>query len=122
MPGDAIDSAEPVVNQLSLSALFARLVDEGEAFIRAEVLLYRAQATRKVFSAGLIVGMAGAAIMLSQALIVVVLIGIVMTIAPSVGTGWAVAIVAAVTLVLITVCVLIARARVSALIKPEEAP
>lgn len=125
MPGDTSDTTAPVVSdepRPSLSTLFARLVDEGERFIRAEVLLYRAQATRKAFSAGLIVGMVGAAIMFSQALIVVVLIGVIMIITPSVGTGWAVLIVAAGTIVLIAICVLVARARVSALLKPEETP
>jgi hypothetical protein len=123
MPGEATENTAPVVTdapRLSLSALFSRLIAEGEAYIRAEVNLYRAQATRKAFSAGLIVALVGGAIMLSQALIVVVLIGIIMTIAPSVGTGWAVVIVSAGTLILIAICVLMGRARVSALLKPEE--
>jgi hypothetical protein len=124
MAGETSDSTAPVVSDAprpSLGALFARLMQEGEAFIRAEVLLYRAQATRKAFSAGLIVALVGGAIMLVQALIVAVLIGIILTIAPLVGMGWAVLIVTAGTLVLIAVCGFVARAKISALLKPEEA-
>jgi hypothetical protein len=123
MSGDVTDTTAPVATdapRLSLSALFARLIAEGEAYIRAEVRLYRAQATKKAFSAGLVVGLIGAAIMLLHALIVVILIGIIMTIAPSVGTGWAVLIVAVGTLALIAICVLIGRARISTLLKFEE--
>ncbi|CAN5294048.1 hypothetical protein BH09PSE3_BH09PSE3_07790 [soil metagenome] len=103
-----------------LGALFARLVDDGETFIRAEVRLYRAQATRKAFSAGLIVALIGSAIMLTQALLITVSIGVVMILAPKIGMGWAVSIVATVTLILIAICVLIGNARISTLLKPEE--
>ncbi|AYJ85587.1 hypothetical protein D3Y57_05855 [Sphingomonas paeninsulae] len=126
MPGETSDNSTAAAvsdaPRPSLGALFARLIQEGEAFIRAEVLLYRAQATRKAFSAGLIVALVCGALMLAQALIVAVLIGIILTIAPSVGMGRSVLIVAAVTLVLIAVCGFVARSKISALLKPEDAP
>jgi hypothetical protein len=114
------DAATPASSRPSLSALFTRLISEGEAFIRAEVRLYRAQATRKAFSAGLIVLLVIGAIMLLQALIVAILIGVILTIAPFVSMGWAVVIVGVATLALIAIAGLIARARVRTLLKPEE--
>jgi hypothetical protein len=116
----AADVAAPPLPRPSLSTLFTRLISEGEAFIRAEVRLYRAQATRKVFSAGLIVALVTFAIMLLQALIVAILIGVILTIAPWVGMGWAVVIVSVATLALIAIAGLIARARVRTLLKPED--
>jgi hypothetical protein len=116
----AADVAAPPLSRPSLSTLFTRLISEGEAFIRAEVRLYRAQATRKVFSAGMIVALVTFAIMLLQALIVAILIGVILTIAPWVGMGWAVVIVSVATLALIAIAGLIARARVRTLLKPED--
>lgn len=115
-------AAGPTAPRASLSTLFTRLISEGEAFIRAEISLYKAQATRKAFSAGLIIAMIGGAVMLLQALIVAILIGIIMTIAPAVGIGWAVVIVAVGTSTLIATAALIARARISNLLKPEDTP
>lgn len=115
------DGSEPKFPRPSLSALILRLIAEGEAFLRAEIKLYMARATQKAISAGYIVGLVVGAIMLLQALMVVILIGIVMTISPKFGIGWAVTIVAFVTLVLIVGCLLFARARVSAFLKPEDA-
>lgn len=112
----------PASPRPSLGTLFTRLISEGEAFIRAEISLYRAQATRKAFSAGLIIAMIGGAVMLLQALVVAILIGIILTIAPAVGMGWAVLIVALATSTLIAIAALVARARISALLKPEESP
>jgi hypothetical protein len=120
MPGEKTEPVEQEALRPSLSALFARLFEEGGAFLRAEMLLYRAQATRKAFSAGMIVALIGAAIMLLQAVIVVVLGGLLMILAPIVGTGWALLIVAASTLILIGGCVLIARAKVATLLKPQD--
>jgi hypothetical protein len=114
------DVAAPPLSRPSLSTLFTRLISEGEAFVRAEVRLYRAQATRKAFSAGLIIGLVIFAIMLLQALIVAILIGVILTIAPLVGMGWAVVIVSVATLALIAIAGLIARARVRTLLKPED--
>jgi hypothetical protein len=120
MPGEATTTVERDAPPPSLSALFGRLIQEGGAFIRAEVLLYRAQATRKAFSAGMIVALIGGAIMLLQAVIVAILIGLILILAPKVGIGWAVVIVALVTLVLIAVCVLVARSKIGKLLKPQE--
>lgn len=130
MTGGGTDDSVPLATDAtgltpprpSLGTLFRRLLSEGKAFIRAEIRLYRAQATRKAFSAGLIVALIGTAIMLLQALVVAILIGIILTIAPAVGMGWAVVIVAVGTSILIAIAALIARARISNLLKPEETP
>ncbi|MDB5712733.1 MAG: hypothetical protein JWO15_130 [Sphingomonadales bacterium] len=115
------DVADPASSSRpSLGTLFTRLISEGEAFIRAEVRLYRAQAMRKAFSAGLIIALVVGAIMLLQALIVAILIGIILTIAPLVSIGWAVVIVSVGTLALIAIAGLTARARIRELLKPED--
>ncbi|WP_293879937.1 phage holin family protein [Sphingomonas sp.] len=125
MSGQQNDGIAPLVEEPSrpsLGALFSRLIEEGEAFIRAEVSLYRAQATRKAFSAGLVVGLVGAAIMLTQALLVAILVGLILILAPRLGMGWAVLSVTVSTVILIIVCVMIGRARVATLLKPEATP
>lgn len=125
MSGVGDDTAEPVAaeaHRLSLGELFARLIDEAGQYVRAEVRLYRAQAARKAFSAGLIVALVGGAIMLTQALLVTLSVGTVLLIAPTVGTGWALLIVVIATILLIALCIMIARARISSMTKAEDMP
>jgi hypothetical protein len=120
MPGEIKEIIEQDAPRPTLSALFARLIEEGGAFLRANLLLYRAQATKKAFSAGIIVALVGGAIMLVQAVIVALLVGLIIILAPIVGACWSVFIVVSVTLCAIAACVLIARVKISALLKPQE--
>lgn len=123
MMGDRIDDIGPVgkaVPRPGLGELFGRLIEEGKAFIHAEVLLYRAKFSQKASAAGLLLVAALAAIMLLQGLIVLILIGVVLIIAPSLGMGWSVLLVAVVTAALIAACLLYARSRVAGLLKSED--
>jgi hypothetical protein len=120
MPEEALDEVGQSAPRPKLSALFTRLIEEGGAFLRAELLLYRVQITSKASSAGIIVALFAVAIMLAQAVIVSLLVGLIMVLAPIVGTGWAVVVVTLSACLMIAVCVLIARAKISGLMMPKE--
>jgi hypothetical protein len=123
--GDAVDdtatfaasASQGPEARLGVSALFSRAIVEGEAFVRAEVVLYRAKALRRAFSAGVVAALIVGALMLTLALIIAILIGIILTIAPAVGMGWSVVIVSCGTLLVILTMLLVARVRLTALLK-----
>lgn len=88
--------------------------------MRAQLRLYRARASEKALSVGVILALIVAAIMLLQGAIVAILVGLIICLGPMVGAGWAVVIVAGATLVLIAVCGLLARARITGLLQPQD--
>lgn len=88
-PGDA---------RLSLGDLFSRLVLELRDWFEAEFALYRAQATRRALSAAVAGVLILAAVTLAQSALVALLIGMIMLLAPQMGTGFAILTVVGVTL------------------------
>ncbi len=73
----------------SITSLVARLIDDGEAFVRAELKLYRARLFVRLGEARSAILLATGAFLLSQAVLVAGLVGLLMILRRLVGPGWA---------------------------------
>jgi hypothetical protein len=74
----------------TIAELFERLAHDLQALFRAEFALYRAEAARRALSAGWAVGLIIAAVTLAQGALIALLVGLILLLAPVVGTGWAI--------------------------------
>lgn len=83
-----------------LGDLFGRLVDDGKGYARAEIGYYRTLARSKLRDARASLWMGAAALGFAQAAAVALIVGLVMTLTPLVGPGWATLIVVTGTLIL----------------------
>lgn len=119
-PDHSPDPVEVAPLRPTLTELFRRLLADTEAYIRAEATLYRAQAGRKILSAGVVAALLGAAILLAQAATVALLIGILLSLAPYIGIGWATAGVVLVSFAVVGVLMKIAVVRIDGLIAPKD--
>lgn len=77
----------------AIGELFTRLVDAGRGLLKAEVALYRVEAGRRSLSAGWAAGLLIGALTLVQGALIALLVGLIMVLAPIIGTGWAVTLV-----------------------------
>ena len=77
----------------TIGELFTQLVDGGRGLLKAEIALYRIEAGRRSLSAGWAAGLLIGALTLVQGALIALLVGLMMVLAPVLGTGWAVAIV-----------------------------
>lgn len=84
----------------SIAALFSRLIDDAERFVRAEVRLYRAQFLGRVDAAKFAIAMGAASLLIAQATIVASLVGLVLILRRYIGSGWATVVVVVGALVL----------------------
>ena len=75
----------------TIGELFTQLVDGGRGLFQAEVALYRIEAGRRSLSAGWAAGLLVGALTLAQGALIALLVGLIMVLAPALGTGWAVA-------------------------------
>ena len=87
---DATGAPTPGDSRLAIGDLVTRLVLEVRDWLEAEVALYRAQATRRALSAAVAGVLIIAAITLAQSALVALLIGLIMLLAPQIGTGYAI--------------------------------
>lgn len=85
---DAANRRDP--DRPPIGALFGQLVEHGEAFVRAEVALYRAQAGQKLLSARTAAILFVAALTILQGALIALIIGLMIALAPALGTGWAI--------------------------------
>jgi hypothetical protein len=99
----------------TLSDLFRRAQHDMIAWIKAEIGFYQAQAKWVGRSAAMIAGLAMLAIVLAQAALVGLIVGLLFTLAPHMGIGWATVTVCGGAVVLIVILGLIARAKVKSL-------
>ncbi len=74
-------------------ALFLRLIDDAERFVRAEMRLYRAQLFDKLRQARSAILLGVVAFLLAQSAIITTLVGLVLILRHAVGLEWAVVIV-----------------------------
>lgn len=81
--------AEPEVQEESIGALIGRLVEDGKAYARAELGYYRTLAASKLgeAKAGLMLG--AAALVIALCSVTALLVGLILSLAPLVGPGWA---------------------------------
>lgn len=97
---DATGNPTPGDARLAIGDLLSRLVMELRDWFEAEFALYRAQATRRGLSAAVAGVLILAAITLAQSALVALLIGLIMLLAPQMGTGYAILSVVGATLVI----------------------
>ncbi|UZK66826.1 phage holin family protein [Sphingomonas sp. M1-B02] len=81
--------AEPQLPDEGLGDLLGRLVDEGKGYARAEVGYYRTLVRSKLRDARAMLWMGAAALTLAQAAMIALVVGLVLTLSPYVGPGWA---------------------------------
>lgn len=77
----------------TLGELFTRVGVEASAFMRAEIALYRAEATHKIISAGGVIALFLAAFVLAFGAVIALLVGLVIALAKPIGVWWALAVV-----------------------------
>ena len=94
------DPQDPLVERPSFGDLLGQLVADGEAFVRAEVELYRAQLGRKAVAARSIVILLLVAMTLAMGAVVASIVGLIFALGPVIGRWWALVVVICGTLAL----------------------
>ena len=94
------DAPDPLAERPSFGSLLGQLVSDGEAFVRAEVDLYRAQLGRKAVAARSVVMLLLVAMTLAMGAIVASIVGVIFALGPVIGRWWALLAVIGGTLVL----------------------
>lgn len=103
---------------IGIGALALRVVDDAKRWAGAEAGFYKGLASDRAGDAGVGIGLAVAILMLVQALLVLLLVGGVLTLAPSIGPGWATLLMAAVALAAIAILAVMARGRLRQVARP----
>lgn len=113
----------PAAEPPSLAELFARLIDDAEHFVRAEIRLYRAHFLARLTDAKLILILVGGALLLAQAALIALLIGLIMTLAHPLGPLGATAIVVLLALAMAGVMARVAIVKIKAMtVREDKAP
>ena len=118
---DPPPSPDPSAEPPSLADLFARLIDDAERFVRAEIRLYRAHFLARSTEAKLILILVASAFLLAQAALIVLLVGLVLTLARPIGPLGATAIVVVVALAAAAVLARIAIVKIKSATAPKDA-
>ena len=92
---------EPEVQEESLGELFGRLVEDGKGFARAEIGYYRTLAGGKAAQAKSPLIFGSAALVIALSAITALLVGLILTLTPLVGPGFATLIVIVATLAVV---------------------
>ena len=92
---------EPEVQEESLGELFGRLVEDGKGFARAEVAYYRTLAAGKAAEARNPLIFAATALVIALSAVTALLVGLILTLSPLVGPGFATLIVIVATLAVV---------------------
>lgn len=90
VPIDPGTPAEDVADD-SIVALFTRLVDDAERFVRAELRLYRASLFSRLADARVAIVMLLTSFLIAQSAIIALLVGLVIILRPSLGAAGATA-------------------------------
>ncbi len=104
---------------LSLGDLVSLLVEDLRHWFDAEFALYRIEATRRSVSFGMAAGMIVAALVLAQAAIIALLVGLIFILAPAVGTGFATLIVVGMSMVIVALLAWLGKRRIEKMIDPD---
>jgi pilus assembly protein TadC len=96
----------------SIAELLGRLVDDAEAFVRAEIRLYRVEAIHKVNSYRPLLALAIFGGLLAFGSVTLLLMALVFALAPYLGAAWSALIVALVALALSGLLIGVVAARI----------
>ncbi len=119
-----MDSApeDGVRTRPSIGDLFGRLSEDAQALVRAEIALYRMEASRRALSASLALGLVLGALVLAQGALIALLVGLVVLIGRHIGLGWSILLVVGTTLLLAGGMAWLGIRRVEAMIEPGARP
>jgi Putative Actinobacterial Holin-X, holin superfamily III len=106
---DPVETEQEPGERQSLPDLLAELTDDGRNWFNAEIAVYRAEARRRLIIAGIGIGLITLSATLVAGTLVALLVGVVFALAPTVGAGWATAIVTAFALVTAAIAALAGR-------------
>jgi hypothetical protein len=106
----------------SIAALFSRLIDDAERFVRAEVRLYRAQALARLTDAKAAILMGGIAFLLVQSAIIAMLVGLVLILRRPLGAVGATLVVVVVALAVAALLGRLAFSRIKKMTEIKEGP
>jgi cell division protein FtsW (lipid II flippase) len=96
----------------SIAALFSRLIDDAERFVRAEIRLYRAQFLSRVGEARTAIVLAVMALLLAQSAVIATVLGLLLILRRPLGEVWATVIVVVVSLGIAALLIRLAIAKV----------
>lgn len=108
-----------VVERESVSSLFSRLVDDVRNLVKAEIALQKARLGERIAGYKSALVFFAAAGVLALAALIALLVGLIMTLTPRVGPGFATLIVVGTVLVVAAVLGLIGKSRLTAIGQPE---
>ena len=106
----------------SIAALFSRLIDDAERFVRAEIRLYRAEFLSRVGEARVAIILGVIALLLAQSAVVAMVLGLLLILRHPLGEIWATLIVVVVSLGIAALLVRIAVAKVQAITEIKDVP
>lgn len=81
--------SEPQSGDEGLGDLLTRLVDDGKGYARAEIDYYKTLVRSKLRDAGAALWMGAASLVLAQLAAIALVVGLLLTLAPRLGPGWA---------------------------------
>jgi hypothetical protein len=94
-----------------ISSLIGETIGDGKRWARAEIGYYKAVASERARDAGIGAGLAIGAALLAQAALIAGLVGLVLTLTPVIGAGWATLLVVSVVLVIAGILAALALSR-----------
>ena len=106
----------------SIAALFSRLIDDAERFVRAEIRLYRAEFLSRVGEARVAIILGVIALLLAQSAVIAMVLGLFLILRHPLGEIWATLIVVTVSLGVAALLVRIAVAKVQAITEIKDVP
>ena len=106
----------------SIAHLFARLIDDAERFVRAEIRLYRAEFLSRVGEARIAIVLGVIALLLAQSAIIATVLGLLLILRHPLGEVWATIIVVVVSLAIAALLVRVAVTKVQRIIEIKDKP
>lgn len=115
---EPIDTDEPAARQ-SVPELLAELVEDGQAWLDAELAVFHAEARRRLIIAGIGIGLMTLAATMLAGTLIALLVGAMFALGPVVGPGWATVIIIVVALTLSAVFAQAGRMQLRKLTRKE---
>lgn len=106
----------------SIAALFSRLIDDAERFVRAEIRLYRAEFLSRVGEARVAIILGVIALLLAQSAVIAMVLGLLLILRHPLGEIGATVLVVIVSLGIAALLVRIAIAKVQAITEIKDVP
>jgi hypothetical protein len=107
---DPVSPSDPDIPP-PIGDLLRQLVADGIAWFEAEREVYGVQARITQRAAGWIAGCAFAALIMAQGAMIALVVGILMVLAPVIGSGWATIVVVLVCAILVGLCIVLIRSK-----------